>query len=78
MSADLAKSYDLRDGLRQFLRPVLIIQGHQDPIGDKTSEEIHGLIRSSVLQYLDRCGHFPWIEQPDKMRTVVADFLKSN
>jgi proline iminopeptidase len=78
LNADLAKNYDLRDGLRQVVRPVLIIQGHQDPEGDKTAEDIHALIRSSILRYLDRCGHFPWIEQPEKMRTVVAEFLSSN
>ena len=50
--------------VRQVLRPVLIIQCHQDPIGDKTAEDIHALTRSSAIQYLDRCGHFPWIEQP--------------
>jgi proline iminopeptidase len=78
MNAETAKSYDVRDGLREVTRPVLIIQGHQDPIGDKTAEDIHRLIRSSVLRYLDRCGHFPWVEQPDKMRAVVAEFLKSD
>ncbi len=78
LNAELAHSYDVRSGLRQVLRPVLIIQGHQDPIGDKTAEDIHRLIRSSELRYLSRCGHFPWIEQPDQMRAVVADFLKSN
>ena len=78
LAADLVKSYDLREGLRQVRRPVLILQCHQDPIGDKTAEDIHGLIRSSVIAYLDRCGHFPWIEQPEKMRAAVADFLKAN
>jgi proline iminopeptidase len=78
MNADLRKSYDLRDGLRRVEQPVLIIQCHQDPIGDKTAEDIHASIRSSTIQYLDRCGHFPWIEQPDKMRAVVAEFLSAN
>lgn len=43
LNADLAKSYDLRDGLRQVRRPVLIIHGHQDTIGDKTAEDIQRL-----------------------------------
>ena len=76
LAADLVKNYDLRDRLRQVQRPVLIIQCHQDPIGDKTAEDIHALIRSSAIKYLDRCGHFPWIEQPGKMQAAVADFLK--
>jgi len=78
VNADLAKNYDLREGLRRVLRPVLIVQGHQDPIGDKTAEEIHALIRSSILRYINRCGHLPWLEQPEKMRAILAEFLSSN
>jgi proline iminopeptidase len=78
LDADLLKNYDLRAGLQQLTRPVLIVQGHQDPIGDKTAEDIHRLIRSSTLRYISRCGHFPWIEQPVAMRNIVAEFLNSN
>lgn len=72
---DLSKNYDLRDGLKKLDRPVLIIHGHQDPIGDKTAEDIHGLIAGSKLAYLNKCGHFPWLEQPDEFKRVVAEFL---
>jgi proline iminopeptidase len=72
---DAVKNYDLRASLAAFSRPTLIVHGHQDPIGDKTAEDIHALIRSSTLRYINECGHFPWLEQPDKMRAVVAEFL---
>jgi proline iminopeptidase len=74
--ADLGKSYDLRQGLRGIDRPVLIVAGHQDPIGDKTSEDIHALIKSSTLVYLHKCGHFPWLEQPDAFRKAIAGFIE--
>jgi proline iminopeptidase len=73
--ADMTKGYDLRPGLRQLDRPVLIVQGHQDPIGDKTAEDIHATIKSSVLTYLNHCGHFPWLEQPEAFRRIVAEFF---
>jgi proline iminopeptidase len=73
--ADMEMHYDLREGLRNLTRPVLIIQGHQDPIGDKTAEDIHALITGSKLVYIQRCGHFPWIEQPDEFRKAIAAFL---
>lgn len=73
--ADLAKGYDLRAGLRRFDRPTLIVHGHQDPIGDKTAEDLHALIKGSTLVYLDKCGHFPWLEQPEAFRRALADFL---
>ena len=75
LNEDLRKSYDLRDALPKLSRPVLIVHGHQDPIGDKTAEDIHALIPSSTLRYINECGHFPWIEQPEEMQSIIAEFL---
>jgi proline iminopeptidase len=77
LSADMDKRYDSREGLKHLTRPVLIIQGHQDPIGDKTAEDIRALISGSTLVYIRRCGHFPWIEQPDAFRKAIAGFLST-
>jgi proline iminopeptidase len=73
--ADMAKGYDLRPNLAKLDRPVLIVQGRQDPIGDKTAESIRATIKSSVLQYIDQCGHFPWIEQPAQFRRALSEFF---
>ena len=75
--ADMAKGYDSRPGLAKLDRPVLIVQGHQDPIGDKTAEDIHKAIKSSTLKYINQCGHMPWVEQPDQFRRILAEFLES-
>jgi proline iminopeptidase len=72
---DLAKAYDSRPGLRKLTRPVLIVHGHQDPVGDLTAEAIHAAIASSTLVYLKQCGHFPWIEQPEAFRQSLASFF---
>ena len=74
--ADLVKQYDARPGLRKLNCPVLIVQGHQDPVGDLTAEEIHNTIAGSQLTFLDQCGHYPWVEKPDECRQAVAVFLK--
>jgi proline iminopeptidase len=76
--ADLAKNYDVRAALRSLDRPVLIVQGRQDPIGDKTAEDLHGLIKGSTLVYLDRCGHFPWLEQPDAFSRTIRAFVDAS
>jgi proline iminopeptidase len=73
---DMAKHYDSRPGLQKLERPVLIVQGHQDPVGDKTAEDIHAAIKTSVLTYINKCGHFPWLEQPDAFRKAIAEFVK--
>jgi proline iminopeptidase len=77
LNADMETHYDLREGLKNLKRPVLIIQGHQDPIGDKTAEDIRALISGSMLVYIRRSGHFPWIEQPAAFRKAIADFLST-
>lgn len=76
--ADQAKGLDLRSQLARLRRPVLIIHGHQDPLGDKTAEDNHRLIKHSSLQYLSECGHFPWLEQPEEFGSILADFLAKN
>jgi proline iminopeptidase len=73
---DLAKQYDARPGLRKLTCPVLIIQGHQDPIGDLTAMDIHNTIAGSQLTYLSRCGHYPWVERPDEFKRAITEFLK--
>ena len=77
LMSDLAKQYDLRPGLRLLKAPVLIVQGHQDPIGDTTAAEIHEVIAGSSLRFIAQSGHFPWLEQPEKFRSIVAEFLKT-
>lgn len=65
----------MRESLRRLARPVLILHGHQDPMGDKVTEENHALVPGSTLEYLNECGHFPWIEQSEKTRATLAAFL---
>lgn len=74
--ADLEKKYDLRPGLRLLKRPVLIVQGHQDPMGDVTAEEIRDVISGSQLRYINKAGHFPWLERPEEFQQILAEFLK--
>lgn len=75
---DMRKQYDSRPGLAKLTRPVLIVQGHQDPIGDKTAEDIHAAIKTSTLVYINQCGHFPWLEQPADFTKAVSEFLSRN
>ena len=75
---DLAKGFDARPGLRKVICPVLIVQGHQDPIGDLTALEIHNTIAGSQLTFVNQCGHYPWVEQPVGFRRVIDEFLKKS
>jgi proline iminopeptidase len=79
LAADLfAGSGDLRPGLKDFSRPVLIIAGRQDPCDPAMQYEIHLALKNSTLQLLDRCGHFSWIEQPSEFYKSVREFLNAH
>jgi proline iminopeptidase len=79
LSADIfAGSGDLRPGLKDFSRPVLIIAGRQDPCDPAMQYEIHLALKNSTLRLLDRCGHFSWIEQPAEFYPAVTEFLKAH
>ena len=69
---------DLRPGLKDFSRPVLVIAGRQDPCDPAMQYEIHLALKNSTLRLLDRCGHFSWIEQPEQFYHAVRDFLSAH
>jgi proline iminopeptidase len=54
---------------------VLIVQGRQDVLGESTPREIHRVLPQSRVEFIERCGHFPWIEQPRALCRIVTNFL---
>jgi len=67
--------YDIRPKLKAILAPVLLLQGRQDLAGEANICEAHSLIKSSTLAFIDKCGHMPWLEQPEQTWKIVDDFL---
>jgi proline iminopeptidase len=57
--------------------PTLIIQGRQDPMPVSVALENQKLLKGRLV-WLDRCGHWPWIEQPAAMEKALFDFLFPN
>jgi proline iminopeptidase len=66
---------DLRPALSSFMRPVLVVTGRQDPLDPGMQYETHLALKNSSLELIPRCGHFPWIEQPERFFTIVSTFL---
>jgi proline iminopeptidase len=76
MMDDLRKrGWDLRPKLQAITAPVLLVQGRQDPAGEANILETHRAIKGSDLRFLDKCGHFPWLEQPVPFFEIVREFL---
>src|SRR5256886_5900545 len=67
--------YDFRPKLKTIIAPVLLLQGRQDIAGEANICEAHSLIRNSTLAWIDKCGHMPWLEQPEQTWKIVDDFL---
>lgn len=70
-------NYDAREPFAKFKRPVLQIQGEQDPIDRKTAVQIHETLRHSKMVFLKNCGHFPWLEKKEEFYSTLKTFLKA-
>jgi proline iminopeptidase len=67
--------YDFRPKLKLITAPVLLLQGRQDIAGEANVMEAHSLIKNSRLAFIEKCGHMPWLEQPEQTWKIVDDFL---
>lgn len=75
---DLFKiKYDCKKSLKNFTKPVLIIQGRQDIVGDGTAYKAHLVLKNSTLIFLNECGHYGWLDQKEKYKTEIEKFIKS-
>lgn len=69
--------FDCAPSLKNFPAPVLIIQGKEDIIDPSTAMKAHHAIPFSTLVFLDRCGHYGWLDNENEYRAHVAAFIHS-
>lgn len=75
MMEDLDRiNFDLTEQLRELKMPITIITCKEDPLAFLTTEYQKYVPQSSV-QWLDKCGHFPMYEQPDKFYPLLMGAL---
>jgi proline iminopeptidase len=76
LSPDFSRGAPARvEALKKVDIPTLIVQGRQDPMPESVALENQKLIKGSRLVWLDRCGHWPWIEQPEALEKATFEFL---
>jgi proline iminopeptidase len=63
------------EALKKADIPTLIVHGCQDPMPESVALENQKLLKGSRLIWLDRCGHWPWIEQPVALEKAMFEFL---
>jgi pimeloyl-ACP methyl ester carboxylesterase len=69
-------TFDLRPELGEIEAPALVITGEDDFIcGPVSAREIAAGIAGARLELLADCGHFVFVEQPERFAGAVASFL---
>ena len=77
LQEDILKNYHVGEELKGLRRPVLILRGHQGPMPESVADQTHAIIQGLQLAFLNRCGHFPWLEQPSAFYEQVRSFLEA-
>ena len=68
--------YDVRDALPSLRVPTLVTVGRHDWITPvEAAEEIAALIPGARLVVFENSGHSPQLEEPERFRAVVREFL---
>ena len=76
---DLQKiKFDCKGKLSRFNKPVLIIQGKQDIIEEKTALTEHQVLKNSKLVFMDQCVHYGWLDRPDIYFPEIQEFIVAN
>ena len=76
MLADMAKNYNVRGMVGQFPFPFLVISGRQDPVALFPTMDIMQLNPHAQIQWINKCGHMPWVEQPQIFYRTLLKFLQ--
>jgi len=77
MEKDIAKrELDLLKMKVVFKGSVLILHGRQDPLGESIPQKLSQYYSKSTLIFIEKAGHYSWIEQPEKVSSSIRDFLK--
>lgn len=59
--------------------PTGIIWGKQDSVTPpKVGEDFNKLLPNSTLYWIDKCGHAPMMEHPDRFNTILEGWLSEN
>lgn len=69
------QALDLAKMPSRFAGPVLVLHGRQDPLGESVPQELCRYYRNARLSFIEKCGHYSWIEQPEKISSAIRAFL---
>jgi pimeloyl-ACP methyl ester carboxylesterase len=74
--AKSAQRHNMAEDIQNIAIPTLLVWGLNDTITPPfVAHEFNRLIPNSQLRFIDKCGHAPMMEHPDKFNTLVEAFL---
>ena len=77
-TAKSAIRHNLGDKLHLIKSPTLLLWGDHDTVTPPfVGEKFHELIANSTLHFVEKCGHAPMMEQPEKFNDLLNNFLKA-
>ncbi len=78
----IAKSairHNMAKDLPKMTVPTCLIWGKNDTVTPpNVAEEFHKLLPNSELHWIDKCGHAPMMETPDKFNQALEPWLTKN
>ncbi len=78
----IAKSairHNMAKDLPKMTVPTCLIWGKNDTVTPpNVAEEFHKLLPNSELHWIDKCGHAPMMETPDKFNQLLEPWLTKN
>ncbi|SHF63946.1 Pimeloyl-ACP methyl ester carboxylesterase [Fodinibius roseus] len=69
-------SYNMEEHLPKIKQKVLLVWGRQDEITPpKVAHMFLDKLPDAELHWIDKCGHAPMMEHPEKFASLLKDFL---
>jgi len=77
--AKSAQRHNMANDITNIQIPTLMVWGLNDTITPPiVGHEFNRLIPQSELRFIDKCGHAPMMEHPDKFNKYVLDFINKH
>ena len=68
--------YDCSNQFENFYKQTLIIHPKQGIIDKQITLKNYKIFKKSKIQYIEKCGHYPWLDNPDEFFRAIIEFLK--
>ena len=68
--------WDVRDRLREIRVPTLVVRGAYDMCTPPVAQTLVDGIAGSEYVVMEHSAHAPVVEEPERYRAVVGDFLE--